>query len=403
MVSAYNNIRGNVQTLDRLIDAPLQEIDQATRLKHQMIQTELPFSQYLSRGEAGDRENFIRLSVEIDRNFENAMAVVQRPQQSDLIKLARAEWLAAKALGEKLLTLNNIPPYDELTNRMDEFSRHLSRSMAVLDDLNSTARSEISKLRFNAQENQWVSVAILGVIFCFGVVLALIEAFALQHAVLDPIKRLERTVHKYSQGDLSSRANIKTNDEFAHLASAFNIMAERFSNMQNEIDYLSVHDNLTGLYDASKFHDEMNVEMQRAKRHGRDFSLLFIDIDNFSSVNKTYGRLVGDSVLCSVAMQISSAIRPTDIACRYSGDDFAVILSETSGDGARETAERIVKAISDNSINIGDGKTLRVGVSVGISAYPKDADIESALFALAAQALDRARNAPEHVRVATHQ
>lgn len=401
MLGAYNNIRGNMDMMERLIDSPIQEIKYANKLKHQIIQTELPFSQYLSRGESGDREVFIRLSVEIDRAFETSLADVTRPVPSDLLKLAKAEWLGSKAIGEKLLSKSDIPPYDELANRMDEFSRHLSRSIAVLEDLEQTAQSEIGNLRFTAQDNEWESITSLAIIFGIGVILAIFEAFALQQAVVTPIKRLESTIQRYSQGDLSSRAHLKSDDEFSHLASAFNLMAERFSNMQTEIDYLSVHDSLTGLYDATKFHEEMNVEMQRAKRHKREFSLLLIDIDRFSHVNKTYGRLVGDSVLCSVAMQISSAVRPTDIACRYNDDDFSVILSETGAHGAKETAERIVNAISDNPINIGDGKTLKVSISVGISTYPIDADIESALFATAAKAMERARNTTDHVRIAS--
>jgi diguanylate cyclase (GGDEF)-like protein len=401
MLNAYNDIRRNVDTMERMIDTPMQEIEFANRLKYQIIQTELPFSQYLNRGEVGDREVFIRLSVEIDRNFENSLAAVSDPAQSDLVKLAKAEWLGAKALGEKLMTKTDIPPFDELSNRMDEFSRHLSRSIAVLDDMANSARAQIGEVRFTAQQEEWESITSLAVIFGIGILLAFFEAFALQQSVLTPIKRLEQTVQKYSQGDLSSRANLKADAEFTHLASAFNLMAERFSNMQSEIDYLSIHDNLTGLYDSTKFHEEMNVEMQRAKRHKREFSLLLIDIDGFNQVNKTYGRLVGDSVLCSVAMQISSAIRPTDIACRYNDDDFAVILSETAAQGAKETAERMAAAISENPINIGDGKMLKVSISVGISTYPIDADIESALFATAAKAMESARNARNHVRLAS--
>ena len=401
LVSSFNSVNTTVNTLEKLVDRPIEDIRFVSKIKAQLTQTELPFAQFLSRGEAGDRETFIRLSVEIDRSFENAMASsLLSPEQTDLIKLARAEWLAAKALGEKLLTKTDIPDLDELTGRMDEFSRHLSRSIAVLDDFGQSAYNEIRDLRFNAQDNEWQSTSLLVMIFCLAVILAILEAVALQHAVLDPIARLEKTITRYSQGDLSSRANLKTNDELGHLATAFNAMAERFANIQNELDYISVHDNLTGLYDRAKFHEEVNVEMQRAKRYSREFSLLLIDIENFSHVNETYGRLVGDSVLCSVAMQISATIRPTDIASRYDGDKFAVILSETPAEGARDTADRLVKAISDNPINIGDGKKLKVAVYVGVATYPTNADIESALFALATEALEKAKHSRKHPVIA---
>ena len=392
LISAFNALNSSVDTLERLVDRPLEDIRFVSKLRSQIIQTELPFAQFLNRGEAGDRETFIRLSVEIDRAFENMVSARHFTEpQADLLKLARAEWLGAKALGEKLLSKTDIPDLDELTGRMDEFSRHLSRSIAVLDDLSQGAYNDIRDLRFAAQDEEWESMSILLLIFCLGILLAVLESIALQHAVLDPLSRLERTITKYSQGDLSSRVHVKNNDEIGHMASAFNSMAERFANIQNELDYISIHDNLTGLYDRTKFHDEMNVEMQRAKRHNREFSLLLIDIENFRHVNETFGRLVGDSVLCSVAMQIGATIRPTDIASRYDGDKFAVLLSETPAQGAQETADRLVGAISEHPINIGDGKSLKITTHIGLATYPGDADIDSALFALATQALEKAK------------
>lgn len=396
LLSAISTVQGNIDTMEKLIDMPIRHIEIANRLKIQLLQTELPFAQYLNRGESADREAFIRQSVEIDRSFENAIATTSLPpHELDLLKLARAEWVDVKSLGEKLLTKSQIPELDELIARTDEFGRHLSRAVTLLDDLESTAQQHVREIRYSEKDKEWSSISALILIFGLGLVLAIFEAIVLQAIVLEPIRRLEQTVNKYSQGDLSTRISVVNNDEIGHLASAFNAMAERFVNVQTELDYLSVHDNLTGLYNRGKFHDVINVEIQRAKRYEREFSLLLIDIDNFRKVNETYGRLVGDSLLCSVGMQVAATIRPTDIAARYSDDDFAVILSETSGFGAKETAERIIRAIADHPLNIGDGKTLNMTVSIGIATYPSDADNESGLFAQGVQALEKAKASGE--------
>ena len=154
---------------------------------------------------------------------------------------------------------------------------------------------------------------------------------------------------------------------------------------------MSVHDNLTGLFDRSKLYEEIKTEIERAKRYDRSFSLLLIDIDNFKDVNQTYGRLVGDSVLCSVSDKIKSTIRPTDIASRYGGDEFGLILSETNEKGAQETAQRLIEAIENDPLNIGDGKKLNISISIGSSTYPIDADNESAIIAITEHSLSKAK------------
>jgi diguanylate cyclase (GGDEF)-like protein len=119
--------------------------------------------------------------------------------------------------------------------------------------------------------------------------------------------------------------------------------------------------------------------------------VLLIDINNFTEVNKTYGRLVGDSVLCSVANTIRNTIRPTDIAARFGGDEFAIILSETDIQGSYETTQRIFEAIENKPLNIGDGNTLAISISIGYATYPTTADSDAALFTMTEKTLTRSK------------
>ncbi|MDH3325079.1 MAG: GGDEF domain-containing protein, partial [Gammaproteobacteria bacterium] len=196
---------------------------------------------------------------------------------------------------------------------------------------------------------------------------------------------------QFEKGDTSSRINLESNNELGSLAQAFNLLAGRYEQIKCELDHLSTQDSLTGLYDRTKLHKEIRLEIERAKRYDRPFSVLVIDINNFADVNRTYGRLVGDSVLCSVANKIRNTIRPTDIAARFGGDEFAIILSETNIQGSYETTQRIFEAIENEPLNIGDGNTLAISISIGYATYPTNADSDTALFTLTEKTLTRSK------------
>ncbi len=403
MLSSYYSIHSMVESIDNIVNESIKKLVFTKNTQHLILKTELPFHQFLVRGETGDRETFIRLGAEIDLAFEKVQVIPKMTTtEIDMLQTAQQAWQTAHKIGATLLTNGHVPESQVLLARMDEFSRHLERTSALLDEFGNIALSKIKEQRFQAKDTEWKSTSIIATIFSIGLIVAIFAAIVLTHSIIDPIRQLEYAVARFGEGDLSTRAQPNGNDELGHLASAFNAMAERFQKVQKELDYLSVHDSLTGLYDHTKFHEVMTLELQRAKRYKRHFSLLLVDIKNFRHVNETLGNLVGDSVLVSVAMQIDSTIRPTDIAARRGGDAFAIILSETDHLGAKETAGRIVKAIANHAINIGDGKTLHIDASIGIATYPIDADTETALLALADQALNHAKQTHVSTLVANH-
>jgi diguanylate cyclase (GGDEF)-like protein len=116
--------------------------------------------------------------------------------------------------------------------------------------------------------------------------------------------------------------------------------------------------------------------MSHFRRYGREFAILMIDIDHFKSVNDTHGHAAGDAAIKSVAQTIEGAIRPTDKAGRFGGEEFVVLLHEVSEDGMIEAAERLRVAVASRAIPV-SGADLLVTVSVGIaSAESGDRDIQ---------------------------
>lgn len=150
-------------------------------------------------------------------------------------------------------------------------------------------------------------------------------------------------------------------------------------------------DALTGLARREAFLDRLHDEHERAKRYHAVFGLLMLDIDGFRPINERHGRAAGDRYLRVVASAIAERLRAADLACRYGGDEIAILLPETSLAGAAAIAERLRDAIRHLVVAV-EGTSVRATVSIGVAAYPDhDAGGVSGLVLRADQALHRAK------------
>ena len=151
-------------------------------------------------------------------------------------------------------------------------------------------------------------------------------------------------------------------------------------------------DELTHLYNRRYYNEHFSVEFKRAQRYGHGLSLMFIDIDNFKEINDQYSHSVGDTVLKSVSVYIRKMTRSSDICIRYGGDEFLVLLPETSRDAAVEVATKLQKAVESIPVNF-NGKLdeLVVSLSMGIASYPEDTIEPKMLIELADRALYEAK------------
>ncbi len=127
----------------------------------------------------------------------------------------------------------------------------------------------------------------------------------------------------------------------------------------------SITDPLTGLYNRHYLDTVMERELALFKRHGRMFSLMIMDLDNFKSINDNLGHLSGDQVLTTAAGILKDEIRTSDLAVRYGGDEFIVIFSDTKEDQALVIAQRIRAAVESKKFL--EGKDQKVSVSIGIT------------------------------------
>lgn len=156
---------------------------------------------------------------------------------------------------------------------------------------------------------------------------------------------------------------------------------------------LTVTDDLTRLFNSRYLNLVLRRETKRASRSGRPLSLLFIDLDGFKQVNDTHGHLAGSKALVETADIVRASGRETDVAVRFGGDEFAVVLPDTGSEGAVAVAERIRDRVSTFRFLADDGLSVSLTVSVGVATLPDVAASAEELLRAADAAMYRVKAA----------
>jgi diguanylate cyclase (GGDEF)-like protein len=139
--------------------------------------------------------------------------------------------------------------------------------------------------------------------------------------------------------------------------------------MIKKLARLAIEDQLTGLYNSRHFFDQLDNEIKRSDRYLHPISMMFIDIDNFKGVNDAYGHMIGDKVLSLIAKKIKVSLRSHDTAYRFAGDEFTIILPETTSSEANLVADRILAKFNCEPIVINGKEISKITLSIGIAEY----------------------------------
>jgi diguanylate cyclase (GGDEF)-like protein len=173
--------------------------------------------------------------------------------------------------------------------------------------------------------------------------------------------------------------------------------------LNRELARLARQDALTGLANRRSFDERLVQEWERSQRGRHELALIFIDVDHFKLYNDTYGHSAGDDCLAAVAGAIHSGMfRPADLASRYGGEEFVVLLPETTAQGAREVAERIQEAV--DALNMPHAASPTAGhvtISIGLTSCVPQSGLAQALVDAADSALYQAKHAGRHRIVST--
>lgn len=228
------------------------------------------------------------------------------------------------------------------------------------------------------------------------------EAFAQNEDVEKKVVKVAKDLNQVNTQlvkEVAERAGRDT--DLAHTKLELAGVREDLSKSQvieKEARKKSLHDPLTGLPNRALFEQALDHGLIQAKRHGWGLAILFIDIDQFKSINDSYGHDVGDKVLLMVADRLQSLIRKEDTACRWGGDEFVCLLLEIKQEASvNRLAEKIVSRLAEACEF--NGTVFSIIVSIGIALYPSDGETADSLFKNADTAMYKAKGTKNRVRL----
>jgi diguanylate cyclase (GGDEF)-like protein/PAS domain S-box-containing protein len=162
--------------------------------------------------------------------------------------------------------------------------------------------------------------------------------------------------------------------------------------VQYELTHLATHDSLTSLPNRSMFTEHLEIMLHAASRHNRILALFFMDLDGFKAVNDSHGHEVGDKLLVEIAARLRRCVRKEDVVARMGGDEFTVLLGEVSEvEDVHVVAQQLIEAVN-RPVRIGD-HICHIGISIGISLFPRCASDADMLLRLADNAMYAAKEA----------
>ncbi len=238
----------------------------------------------------------------------------------------------------------------------------------------------------------------------FAVVISLMSSILLNRIasyLTKDINELTKVAEQIEMGnfevvELLQKSNSK--DEIGILKRAFydavNKIKELIKELElknKELEELAYYDPLTNLPNRRYFFINAQTLIENAKRYDTSLSVIIIDIDNFKKVNDTFGHDAGDMLLRAFANILKSELRSSDVAARFGGEEFAVLLPNTNTDGAYKVSERIRKGF-ENTIVIYNNKEIKTTVSIGISHFRKGTENIDDLIREADEALYEAKS-----------
>ena len=237
--------------------------------------------------------------------------------------------------------------------------------------------------------------------------------FGAELFILRPLRTLLDAARRVRAGDLAARTGLRRGrDELAQLGVEFDLMAEALEQREAELNRAlkekndqAMTDALTGLLNRRYLDEYLPREIARAQRSGEPFAVLMFDLDHFKAFNDNFGHEAGDRVLQELATLLHAVTRSGDIACRYGGEEFVLIMHRSSADNAHRRAQEIRQAVSKLDLNHRGRPLGSLTVSIGIAAFPGcgiDAEAmlraaDTALYAAKHAGRDRVVTAPSDV------
>jgi diguanylate cyclase (GGDEF)-like protein len=196
--------------------------------------------------------------------------------------------------------------------------------------------------------------------------------FEVHSAVCIPLRSRLQTLGVIELFNLPSNSLSDHAISFLHVLCDFAAIAIENARTLERVQNLTIHDECTGLFNLRHFDESLRNEITRSERQDLPLSLIFLDLDHFKQVNDQHGHQVGSELLAQVAETIRSNVRGIDLAFRYGGDEFIVLLPGTDNASALQVANRLLDALRATAYGVPEDGNISITASFGVATYPAD-------------------------------
>ncbi len=392
------------------LEGQVREINGIAGMRLNIGRVVMPPNDYLITGDIKEKDKFLRISAAVEKDLAWLIGL-RHEGHAGFDRGALEKYALLKDKAFEIFAIGNpvgnkkgmllMKELDEMSE--DIITNHLDKSHEVISQEAATVASHAKQLRIKVD-----SLIAAGAVVSLIAVAALITY--LSKSIIRPILMFRDGANIIGKGNLDHKINLRDGVEMNLLAEEFNRMTgklkESYAGLEKKVEErtkelneanmklqeLSITDGLTGVYNHRYFYEKLSEEIRRAERYGHPLSLIMADIDFFKQYNDAYGHVEGDKGLEAIASFMKQSVRAGDMVARYGGEEFSVILPETGKKEAMAVAERIrlcVQAAHYASKNGESGG--RLTVSLGVAAFPEDAEDQKGLIEKADAALYRAK------------
>ncbi len=317
--------------------------------------------------------------------FDQIHSVVQFSRENELPEKAglfeAAAWARSQDTQKRELALMST-----------ESTRQIEQILALCDELItfhryqlSEARQQMDKILLQSQRTAFSVAMAAGVTVLLVAIVLAVSLMGSLRILIDGMKRVE-------MGDADVELPVNMPGEIGLLSQIFNRMARRLKEQREKLVQETITDELTGTYNQRHFRKLLKREFELSKQRGTELSLIMIDTDHFKQYNDAQGHEMGNEVLKRVSQIIRDNLRDHDHLSRYGGDEFSVLLPNTSSEAGQEIAQRLVVSVSKAHFpGMDTSSPYPITLSVGGATHPGDAQSSEDLLVKADNALLEAK------------
>jgi len=351
-----------VQERLRRLDDAIEEDKYLYPLEHDVIQAGWWVSNYVA---APSSEFKVRAKEEMGELISSLTAArrdangKERRAQIDnwITDATKIEWLQAEIV---LLT-------ERSEIQRDHFLRTRERLDSVLiRGISQQVEASLERRSAKVQEAVDNSKSVVTTSLAVGLLLAIGALYWVRKRITSPTERLMAAIE--GSHEVGGLGDLRRNDEFGVLARTLRESDSHRKELEEELRHQALHDPLTGLSNRALLKDRVERALARHQSNEKTIAVVFIDLDDFKTVNDSLGHAAGDELLVAVAQRISDCLRTDDTAARLGGDEFAVLLEDVADlDDVAIPAQRILEAMA-MPVEV-DGKMISVRASIGIAIH----------------------------------